>query len=87
MSRKIYDYNTCYLIAKQCSSSTEMKNLNGSAYNAAKRHEWLKSFVWLEHKTIKPAGYWNRDTCYEEARKYNSSSEFQRNCQVAYVLA
>lgn len=84
---KKWTYDVCYERAKAYKRLSDFRKYDLPAYDAAKRHEWLKSFVWLEHKTIKPAGYWNRDTCYEEARKYNSSSEFQRNCQVAYVLA
>ena len=35
----------------------------------------------------KPKGYWNYETCYEEAKKYSTRTEFHNNCQVAYQVA
>ena len=36
---------------------------------------------------IKPNGYWTRENCYSEAKKYSSRSEFKRGCQTAYYKA
>lgn len=35
----------------------------------------------------KPNGYWNRENCYKEAKKYSSRSEFKNGCQTAYYKA
>ena len=35
----------------------------------------------------KPTGYWNYETCYEEAKKYNSRKEFSDKCNRAYFVA
>ena len=32
-------------------------------------------------------GYWNRENCYKEAKKYSSRSEFKKGCQTAYYKA
>ena len=33
---------------------------------------------------IKPNGYWTRENCYNEAKKYSSRSEYKSGCQTAY---
>lgn len=35
----------------------------------------------------KPNGYWNREKCFDEAKKYSSRSEFKDGCQSAYYKA
>lgn len=35
----------------------------------------------------KPNGYWKYDTCYEEAKKYKSKSEFKKNSSSAFCVA
>lgn len=39
MSQRIYDYDKCYEVARQCSYSTEMRRLNGTAYNVARKND------------------------------------------------
>ncbi len=84
MSRKIYDYNKCFEIAKQCSCSTEMKNMNGSAYNVARKNKWLKDYVWFVKKQHGPYTY---EDIYEIAKQYTCSSEFQKGNGSAYGKA
>lgn len=36
---------------------------------------------------IKPNGYWTRENCFDEAKKYSSRSEFKNGCQTAYYKA
>lgn len=84
MSRKLYDYNTCYAIARQCSSSTKMKNLNGTAYNVARKNKWLTDYVWFERKQHTPYTY---EEIYEIAKQYNCSSDFQKGNGSAYGKA
>ncbi len=84
MSRKIYDYNKCYEIAQQCSSSTEMKNLNGSAYNAARKNNWIKDYAWFVRKQHTPYTY---EEVYEIALNYTCSSDFQKGNGSAYGKA
>ena len=35
----------------------------------------------------KPKGYWNYDTCFDEAKKCKSRKEFERNCNSGYQVA
>ena len=84
MSRKIYDYNKCYEIAKQCSGPSEMKRLNGSAYNVARKNKWLVDYDWFEKKQHSPYTY---AEVYEIAKQYTCSSEFQKGNGSAYGKA
>ena len=41
----------------------------------------------MEKKEKKPAGYWTKEKCYEEAKKYSYITEFLRACAGAYNVA
>lgn len=84
MSKAIYDYNKCYEIAKQCSSSSEMRRLNNSAYNAARKNQWLEDYYWFVRKQHKPYTY---EEVYEIAKQYTCSSDFQKGNGSAYGKA
>ena len=84
MSRKLYDYDACLAIARQCSSSTEMKNLNGSAYNVALKKHWLGDYHWFVRKQHTPYTY---EEVFEIALEYNCSSDFQKGNGSAYGKA
>lgn len=84
MSKKIYDYEKSYNIAKQCSSSTEMQKMNGSAYNVARKNGWLKDYTWFVLKRHKPYTY---EEVYEIAKNYTCSSDFQKGNGSAYGKA
>ena len=36
---------------------------------------------------MKPRGYWTYEHCYEEAKKYKTKKEFEKNCESAYKVA
>ena len=84
MSKLIYTYDKCYEIAKQCSCASEMRHLNGSAYNAARHNKWLKDYDWFIRKQHTPYTY---DEVYEIAKLYNCSSDFQKGNGSAYGKA
>ena len=84
MSRKIYDYEKCYEIAKQCSCVSEMQKMNGSAYNVARKNKWISDYNWFVDKHHKPYTY---AEVYEIARHYNCSSDFQKGNGSAYGKA
>ena len=84
MSRKIYDYQKCYEIARQCSCSSEMQKLNASAYNVARRNQWLADYDWFAKKQHDPYTY---EEVFEIAKQYNCSSDFQKGNGSAYGKA
>ena len=76
----------CYDEAKKYLTKAELRKNNQTVYNAARRNGWLDDYTWLADKK-RPNGYWNRETCFEEAKKYKSRNEFQDNSKGAYYVA
>lgn len=80
------NYEHCYVEAKKYMNRRAFLKGCSGAYTKALKNGWLDDYTWfMEMK--KPNGYWNKETCYEEAKKYFSRSEFQRNAKGAYFLA
>lgn len=50
--QRIWDKESCYDLAKQCKSRSELKEKNNAAYNTARKNGWLKDYVWLKSKAI-----------------------------------
>lgn len=84
MSKTLYDYDVCFEIAKQCSCTSDMQKLNCSAYNVARRNNWIKDYTWFVPKQHKPYTY---EEVYEIAKQYTCSSEFQKGNGSAYGKA
>lgn len=84
MSRKKYDYDKCYEIAKQCTCASEMQKLNGSAYNVARKNNSLRDYNWFVRKQHTTYTY---EEVYEIAKGYTCSSEFQKGNGSAYGKA
>ena len=81
-----WNYDTCKAFASNYKTRSEFQKASMAAYNVALRNGWLEEYVWFEQKH-NPDGYWNHDTCMEEASKYSTRSEFQKNSKGAYNVA
>ena len=77
---------TCLEEAKNYKTRTEFQKANLGAYLYARKKELLDSCKWFEEKK-KPNGYWSRERCEEESRKYNSKKEFVKGCPAAHHAA
>lgn len=84
MSKKLYDYDACYKIAKQCSCSSDMQKKNGSAYNVARKFNWIRDYTWFVRKQHTPYTY---EEVYRIAKNYTCSSDFQKGNGSAYGKA
>lgn len=82
----IWNYDTCFEEAKKYTNRSEFRKGSAGAYTAALKNKWLDDYDWMK-PIIKPSGYWNYDTCYEEAKKYHGRDEFQRRSAGAYTVA
>ena len=85
-SAKKWNYKACYEEAKKYISRADFSKGNQTAYNVAWKNGWLECYEWFEKKK-KPDGYWDRETCYDEAQKYKAIGEFCANSHSAYAVA
>jgi hypothetical protein len=80
------NYEHCYEEARKYKNRRGfMKGCSG-AYTKALKNGWLDDYTWFKEMK-KPNGYWNRETCYEEAKKYSSKKEFKQHVNGAYQFA
>ena len=86
---RTYGFFRIFVIGSTCisfpkaKSKAEFKRDAPSAYHSARKNGWLDDYTWLV-ELHKPNGYWNRETCYAEAKKYKSRKEYQDNAVSAY---
>lgn len=52
-------------------------------FKYAVRHDFIKDYYWFEAKS-KPMGYWTKERCEEESRKYKSRTEYKEKAGGAY---
>lgn len=78
-------YETCREEALKFQTLKDYRE-NGIYYNTASHKGYLDSFVWLK-KECKPNGYWNYETCYEEAKKYKNRWAFEQGSPGAKHVA
>ena len=86
----IWTYDTCYELALICNTRSEFKNKSQSAYEVARKNNWLNEYTWFVdgHKNYgDKKRIWTFDSCYDEAKKYSTKVEFQRNSAGAYNVA
>jgi hypothetical protein len=71
-------------------SLAEWRKFNPKDYGVAKYNGWLddicNTFGW-ERKKIKPAGYWTKERCIEEAKKYETKAEWERGNSSSHTSA
>ena len=75
--------------SKKFSGRTEFKKSSGNAYNSAIKNGWIDEMPWLNANNNRhPKGYWkNRDNMMNEAKKYSTKEEFQKNNLSAFLAA
>lgn len=82
----------CELEAKKYSTKTQFQKNERGAVNAAIQHGWyeeITSHMTLKKKTNgdKPDGYWTKERCTKEAKKYKSKTEFRKSNGSAFTAA
>ena len=77
---------TCRKEAQKYKTKVEFQKGYPGAYLYAQKHRLLETFDWFE-ELKKPNGYWTRERCEEESRKYHSKKEFLRGCAAAHQAA
>lgn len=76
----------CEKEALKFNSRINFARKNNSAYNSARRYGWLdKICVHMITVNTKPIGYWTKERCIEEAKKYKTKSDLYENSPGAYM--
>lgn len=87
LGRGKWNKKTCYKEALKYKTLDEFYTYSGPAYNKANENGWIEEYNWLERKHTK-RGYWqDYNNCFNEAKKYDGISEFQKNAPGAYNSA
>jgi hypothetical protein len=74
----------CQEEALKYNSRSEFRKNSGSVYNTSWKNGWLDEICSHMVELKKPAGHWTKEKCQEEALKYNSRNEFNKNSRGAY---
>lgn len=74
---------SCYEEAKKYKTKVEFQKENAGAYKYASEKGLLKTYDWFE-EIKKTNGYWTRERCEAEARKYQSKGDFLKGCSAAH---
>lgn len=85
-----WTYQTCLEESKKYSTRGEFAFGCSGAYHVARENNWLDDYTWFKDGVklnAEKKRKWNRGTCFEEAKKYKSRTEFYKNSQIAYETA
>ena len=82
----IYTDEVCRNEALKYKSVKEFRELSPNYYNASNKFGYIDSFDWLERERAQK-GFWDYDSCYNEAKKYKSRSELDKQNTYCYHVA
>jgi len=77
----------CIEIAKSCKTKNEFLKKYHGAWSSAKKNNWLIEIQSYFLEIMKPSGFWTKENCLLEAKKYNSISEFRTKSVSAYTTS
>lgn len=80
----------CREIAQTCSTRSEFKSKNNSAYQSARKNGWIHNYDWFEDGRIigiEKRRIYTYDVCFDIAKKYKTKVEFKNACSGAYHAA
>lgn len=83
-----YSYDVCLEEARKYTYFNDFRSSSHRTYLVARSRGWLKNFDWLIKEPTEPYNKkWNYDTCFAEAKKYKTRSEFNKKRSGAYDVA
>ena len=86
LKKRKWNYDACYIEARKYKTRSEFQKCSSSAYVSARKNGYLNKFDWFD-EIKKPNGYWTRERCEEESRKYQTKKEFVKGCPAAHSAA
>ncbi len=80
----------CREIAQTCSTKSEFKSKNSSAYTSARKNKWLETYDWFQDgrkNSIEKRRKYSYEICFEMAKQYRTKAEFKFHQCGAYTSA
>lgn len=74
----------CFKAALKYNTRKEFRMKEGGAYNSAHLNGWLQDACRHMARLVKPQGYWSKEECRLEARKYLYKKDFEKKSRSAY---
>ncbi len=81
------DKERCREDAKGYDTKNAWRKVSSGAYTVALKNGWLDEVCAHMSRGCKPAGYWTKERCHEEALKYQFKVDFSKGCTSAYSIA
>ena len=81
-TKKWINYETCEKESKKYTNRADFWRFSHSAYRQALKNNWLDKFTWLVPQCNKK-GFWTYQKCKEEALKYKTFYDFEKNSVTA----
>jgi len=76
----------CFEEGKKYKTRSEFQKNASHAFHKSKEKGWLDEMTWFPTNRTHPNGYWrNKENFMEEAKKYKSKKELERNNLSAYM--
>lgn len=77
----------CKEISIKYSTKKDFKKKSPYVYKISCKNKWLDDICKHMIENRKSKGYWTKEKCMEEALKYKTKSEFQKNSKSSYIIA
>lgn len=84
--KRKWTYDSCYKEARKYKTRSEFQRGSSGAYVYARKNGYLSKYDWFD-EIKKPNGYWTKERCEEESRKYHSKKEFVKGSSAAHHAA
>lgn len=81
-TKKWIHYETCEKESQKYTNRADFWRFSRSAYRQALKNNWLDKFTWLVPQCNKK-GFWTYQKCKEEALKYKTFYDFEKNSVTA----
>lgn len=82
-----YSLEYCTMIAKRYLRRQDFQKSNTLVFDFANRHQLLDSICQHMDDSAQEKQRWTKEKCQEEAKKYKTRKDFQKECRGAYAAA
>jgi len=74
----------CKNEALKYKTKKDFKKISGSAYSICIKNKWIDDVCSHMIELVKPVGFWTKEKCLEEIKKYNTRTELRKNNPTVY---